>query len=384
MGGAKNQLQVRRGSSRHDDEAGVADELAAQLGTEPAVLVLVFASPRYDSNRLAAQLARVFGAVPVVGCTTAGEIGASGFERDSVVAMSLVCSALRVSVALATELASSALSGGRDATLRALDALGTSPSTARSDRHVVVTMVDGRSGQEELFIAGAAASAPSLGFVGGSASDDLDGPRRARIFFDGKAWSDAGLVVAFDSAVPFSVLSSDHLNARPERLVVTSTDASGRLVHEFNGSPARQYYGTLTGLRDVDITSASFAPLAYYVGGQRYLRSIMAVEGNSLRFACALNTGTVLRLMRAGDMVATTREALRAAERRVGGAVGALVVFNCFGRYLETEATGSTGAVGAVLTEYPVIGFNTFGEQYNALHVNHTMTALVFGDHDDG
>ncbi len=384
MGAGTNQLGIRRGTSGHRDETRVAEQLASQVGDSAAVLVLVFASPHYDTDRLAAALARAFGAVPVVGCTTAGEIGPNGFASGSVVAMSFACAGLRVGVALTTDLGASALSGGREATLGALGALGISPDSARPDRHVAMTLVDGRSGQEELFIAGAAASAPRLRFVGGSASDDMGAVPRARILCEGRAWSNAGLVLAFDSSVPFSVISTDHLEAGPERLVVTRTDASGRLVHELNGYPARDYYEARAGLARVDATSASFAPLAYFVGGQRYIRSVMGVEGDSLRFACALNTGTVLRLTQGGDMIATTRSALRLAEQQVGGTIGALVVFNCLGRYLETEATGRTEAAGALLTEQPVIGFNTFGEQFNALHVNHTMTALVFGDHADG
>ena len=43
-----------------------------------------------------------------------------------------------------------------------------------------------------------------------------------------------------------------------------------------------------------------------------------------------------------------------------------------------------TDAVGDLLTQYPVVGFNTFGEQINTLHVNHTLTGLAFGTADGG
>jgi hypothetical protein len=49
------------------------------------------------------------------------------------------------------------------------------------------------------------------------------------------------------------------------------------------------------------------------------------------------------------------------------------------GRYFETEALGLTEAIGRELARDPIIGFNTFGEQINALHVNHTLAALAFG-----
>jgi hypothetical protein len=105
----------------------------------------------------------------------------------------------------------------------------------------------------------------------------------------------------------------------------------------------------------------------------------MGVEGNSLRFACGVDRGTVLVPMQPGDMIPTTEQALAEAERELGGSMAAFIAFSCYGRFLETERTGLTDAIGDVLTRYPIVGFNTFGEQVHTLHVNHTLTGLAFG-----
>ena len=104
----------------------------------------------------------------------------------------------------------------------------------------------------------------------------------------------------------------------------------------------------------------------------------------SVRFACAVARGSVLASMKAGGIMERTARSLREAEVEVGGEMAALVAFNCLGRFLETEATGLTGEVGRLLSSYPVIGFNTFGEQFHALHVNHTFTGLALGYRDHG
>jgi len=32
-----------------------------------------------------------------------------------------------------------------------------------------------------------------------------------------------------------------------------------------------------------------------------------------------------------------------------------------------------------VLKDYPVVGFSTYGEQFNSIHVNQTLTAIALG-----
>ncbi|HUH03579.1 MAG TPA: FIST N-terminal domain-containing protein [Kofleriaceae bacterium] len=372
-------LRVKRGMSHADSEATVAAELAAQVADPSATVALVFASPRYDAARLAAALQRALGPVPVVGCTTAGEIGATGFLERSVVAMTLASSALRLGIGLSSGLSAAAFTGGRRAAGMALASLGSSLEELSPRRHVAVSLIDGRSGREETFIAGASAALPGLRIVGGSASDVVDGPPAARTFFGGEALTDTGMLLIFDSDIPFLAFKSEHMLPTDERVVVTSVEPGERLVHELNGRPAREVYARLIGISAdaIDPAVAGRNPFALYVGGQPYVRSVMSLEGDSLRFACAVDQGSVLRPMTPGDLVRSTADDLARADAELGG-IGALVAFNCLGRYLESQAAGNTQGVADVLTRYPVVGFNTFGEQFNALHVNHTLTALAF------
>jgi hypothetical protein len=48
-------------------------------------------------------------------------------------------------------------------------------------------------------------------------------------------------------------------------------------------------------------------------------------------------------------------------------------------RRLELEQAGRLSSANAVLAPYPFLGFSTYGEQYNGLHMNHTMTGLALG-----
>ncbi|MET0793607.1 MAG: FIST C-terminal domain-containing protein, partial [Polyangiaceae bacterium] len=52
---------------------------------------------------------------------------------------------------------------------------------------------------------------------------------------------------------------------------------------------------------------------------------------------------------------------------------------DCVLRRLELEKDGMDRAVGELLAQHRVVGFSTYGEQYNAIYVNQTMTAVALG-----
>ncbi len=380
-------LTAKRGISQQRDAGGAAAELADQIADPDAAVALVFLAPGYDSHRLAGELAARLAPTPVYGCTTAGEIGPNGFLRDSVVAVSVTGGGLRVGAGLASEVRKSGFSSGRRATLAAIEALGLELADLREDRQVALSFIDGLAGIEELFMAGAAGSAPHVRFLGGSASDYGTAEPAARVICDGRVYSDCGLILMLSLDTPFVVIKSEHMEPTEQRVVVTEIGPGPRVVRELDGRPAGEVYRELIGLADdqpLDAATAARCPFGYQVGGQFYVRSVMGVEGDALQFACAVDHGAVLWSMRPGDLVGTTARDLDSAVAALGEEPSLLLAFNCLGRFLETQATGDTEALAEVMARYPVVGYNTFGEQCNALHINHTLMALGLGRGSNG
>jgi len=383
-------LDLRRGETAAGDEKTAARELADQIGNAEAAFALVFTSCAYDPDKIALELTRALAPVPVFGCTSIGEIGAKGFGRGGIVGLTMAANKLRVGVGCVANISKGALSAGHQAVNDAIRGMGATPEDLATARHVALCLVDWRSQSEELFIAGAGATSPGLSIIGGSASDDAPfapeaGGHESRILCHGEAIADCGLILLLETDVPFKVIATEHMVAKQGRVVVTKTDPANRLVHELDGRPALERYKEIMGAGDeMDSPLAGTMPFGYYVEGRPYVRSVMAVEGNSLRFACGVDRGTVLVPMEPGEMIPATEAALAEAQADLGGEMSALIAFSCYGRFLETERDGLTQAVGDVLSKYPVVGFNTFGEQINTLHVNHTLTGLAFGTHDGG
>lgn len=377
---------VRRACAVAGEPRRAVAELAERLASPAASFLVAFASARLDPDVVAEALAAAFPGVPMLGGTSYGELGPDGDLQGSIAAMAITSPGLRAGVGLAAELASSALRASRAAVTEAAAALGHTPEQLDPSRHVGLALVDGKSGYEESFCLGTAATAPQLRFVGGSASDEEprgrhDAPR-ARVFARGRAWRNAGVVALLETDLPFAVIESEHMVPTADRVVVTAADPEHRRVQELDGKPARVRYAELLaahGAPAPDPVLASSFPFALYVGGRPYVRSIADLDGDALVFASAVDPGAVLRLMRPGDLVGTTARALDVAAAEVGGALRAVIAFSCLGRHRESTTTGTRAALAALYTGVPLVGFHSFGEQVGPLLVNHTLTGLALG-----
>ncbi|MBC7974344.1 MAG: FIST C-terminal domain-containing protein, partial [Myxococcales bacterium] len=265
-----------------------------------------------------------------------------------------------------------------DAVHQAAAALGTTAAALDPGRHIAITLVDGRCHHEEAFCIGSAAAAPQIRFVGGSASADVEREDQTVVWAHGDVLSDAAIVIVLDSDQPFHAVTSAHLTPTELRTVVTQ--ASGRIVDELDGRPAglrlRQLVASLGDPLDEPRPLHSFAR---YIDGVPYVRSILRVAGDRLILASAVETGHVLRVMRPGDLVATTRRDLAVAAVRVGGTMAAFLAFSCAGRHTEATIRGNLEELVASYAAYPTVGFQTLSEQSGMLLVNHTLTGLAIG-----
>jgi hypothetical protein len=346
-----------------------------QLAAPDLRLAIVFADWRLDPSAIARTLARV--GAPVVGCTATSFV-ARDAPAIGAVAIGFYGEWLRVGIGIAPELSKSALARGRDALAAACESLGTTPAALDPTRHVALTMFDGRSGHEEAFCIGSAAAAPQIRMVGGAAGTDLQSTQRPYVWCNGELLGDAGVIVVLDSALPFQVVSSSHLVATTTRTVVTA--AAGRVIEELDGMPAAQRLRELVLTDSFDASRPSEISFARIIDGVPYVRSMTRIDGDRIHLATAVESGHVLRVMRGGDLVGTTRRELAAAAARLDGSIGAFIAFSCIARHWEATLRGLDRALDEVYAAYPTTGFHSLGEQSGMLLVNHTLTGLALGE----
>ena len=77
----KSEAKIRQGQSCASDAREAAREFHAAVAQDNPTLVVFFCSSEYALDALADEINRLFAGVPVVGCTTAGEIRAGRVSR---------------------------------------------------------------------------------------------------------------------------------------------------------------------------------------------------------------------------------------------------------------------------------------------------------------
>jgi hypothetical protein len=361
-----------------DDPAKLASALVDQLASPALRIAFVFADRRLDPAAFAG-MGRALSA-PVVGATTVGVLGAGAPAGDvpAAVGLGLYGSWVRAGIGVAPELSQAALTRSHEAVVQAATALGTTADALDPGRHVAITLLDGQCSAQEAFCIGSAACAPKIRFVGGGASSELDDELPARVWAGGEVLSDAGVVVVLDSELPFHAVSSCHLVPTELKTVVTS--ATGRVIDELDGWPAATRLRQL--LEQLGEQLAEPRPthaFARYIDGAPYVRSLHRVSGTRLVLATAVEPGHVLRVMRPGDLIETTKRAFGTAAERVGGTMEAFLAFSCMGRHSEAVSRGLEHELATVYAAYPTVGAQTLCEQSSVLLVNHTLTGLAIG-----
>lgn len=367
---------VRRASTPAAEPAQLAAELAAQLQPQAGDLVLAFVSSAVDPERVAPALAAALAPAAVVGCTSERELSGRVLT-GAAVAVALSPPQVRFGIGVGERIGAGPLGAGRAAVTRACAALGKSPDELDPAMHVGLSLVDGGAGGIEGFCLGSAATAPRIGMVGASSSEEIGGPPRNGVFVDGRLVRDAGVVILLETDRRFAVMMSEHMQPTSKRVVVTGADPARRVVTELDGFPAAtRYHQLLDELGGGRLTAAY--PFAIYVDGRPYVRSIREVRGTELWLAAAVDEGAVLRIMQATDLVGCTERALADVVEEVGE-LGLLLAFSCVARRHEADAGGSRAALDRLYGGVPMTGFHSFGEQIGPLLVNHTLVGLALG-----
>lgn len=365
------------------DTARATLALAETLGDAPLSLLVFFAGVHHDLAAIARGLCARFPGVPLVGCTSAGEYGATGHTTGTITAMGL-----RSPVRAAAELIpleSFTFDAGALVLDRLAAQLGTTRAGLSRDRHAILTLSDGLSGLGELLGASIGAHAVGIPLVGGCAADDLT-YQRTQVVCGARAHPRGGVVVLLEPNIPFLPFAFHHFHPTERRVVVTRAEPKRRLVQELDGFPADERLAQLLGLPlgtlradPVGVLSRTPAIFGLSHGGEWNVRSVMTLEAGGLLMGGAVEEGTVFRWMRPGDLVAETETALDDLAERLKGEPAATLMFHCYGRMRTARFHGAREQLARVMGRWPIAGFDTFGEHLGPFLVNETLTGLALG-----
>jgi hypothetical protein len=378
------------GQSALDDafEAGcAAGAEAVQPGS--AKLLIVFASDAYDLERLLAGIRSAAPGVPLIGCSTAGEIATSGPHDASVVVVALGGTGFEV----ATAMAGGASAGLREAGAEVAAALR---GIGQREHRVLLLLTDGLAGDQQEIVRGAyAVVGAEVPLVGGCAGDDLK-MKATHQFFGDQVLGDAVVAAAIGSDAPLGVGVRHGWRKVGAPMLVTRSSANR--VWSLDGRPALDaYLERLDAPPEARVDPAAFTQFAltHPLGlsrrtGEPQVRFIGEAnfEDRSLGCIAEVPQGGLAWIMEGDEnsvLLATDAACHDALESLEGRSPIGVLAFDCIARRgilgdggIQREVHRVAGhAAGA-----PVAGFYTYGEIARTRGIsgfhNQTLVVLAF------
>jgi hypothetical protein len=367
--------------------AGVEAATRALSGKD-ARLLIVFCGDGYDLPELLRGINQTSGGVPLVGCSTAGEIATSGPGDSGVVVTALGGSGFSIATSSAD-----AVSGRlREASA---EVAGCLEQVEAHDHKILLLLTDGLSGDQQEVVRGAySVVGAAVPLVGGCAGDDLKMKRTFQ--FHNDAVMDNGIVAAaIASTAPMGIGVRHGWSKVGEPMLVTKSAANR--VYTLNDKPALDVY--LDRLQ---------APPAAHTDPAEFTRfaithpfGLSRRSGEEVRFIGEANfedrsLGCIAEVPQGGltwimegdaDSVleATDASCNEALLQLQGLPPLGLVAFDCIARRGVLGDEGIRGEVerlGRLAGGAPVSGFYTYGEIARTRSVsgfhNQTLVVLAF------
>ncbi|MFA6114069.1 MAG: FIST N-terminal domain-containing protein [Sphingomonas sp.] len=372
---------VRTAATSIADPDAAAQALFAELDPPSLAGLVIFSSSRYDLSALAEAVNRRSEGLCVVGCTSSGEITPDGIAEGTITAIGFPSSDFTLNAVRFDHLDNFDTSNAQSA-IRSLvaEASEASRNLGPNVSRAAIFLVDGLSHREEMLTVTVQDALGNIPLIGGSSGDGLDF-KETFIFQGGAFRRDAALVAILSSSRPMKVFRSQHYEPGTVKMVITSADPVGRVVTEINAEPAAAEYARLTGVSLDQLGPSVFAsrPPMVRAGGEYYVRSIQTANPDgSLTFYCAIDEGVVLTLGEGRDILAGLESLFDDLAATVGG-IDRILGFDCVLNKVEVEQRQLTRKVSQMFVDRRVVGFNTYGEQFHALHVNQTFSGLAIG-----
>lgn len=377
---ASSSLNIRQGASQSRDPAQAAQELYAAIYQPDIGLAIFYCSPDYDHAALGTALKQRFGDIKLIGCSTAGEITPHGYLSGSLTGVSMASPNFQAHTARLDGLASFQTASSQvaaDQLMAELKTRGKPPSSANTFGFL---LIDGLSCREEAVVSSLYQALHGISLFGGSAADGTTF-NATYLYHEGEFHSDCALFTLMQTDHEFQVFKTQHFVDSEIKMVVTGANPEQRIVTEINGEPADQEYAKAVGLEVEKLTPLIFAtyPVIVKIGGNFFVRSIQKVnDDGSLTFFCAIDEGIVLTVAKGIDMIENARQLFADLSEKIGPPQVVLGC-DCILRNIELDHKELKQEMSDLFKTNNVIGFATYGEQFNAMHVNQTFTGVAIG-----
>jgi hypothetical protein len=244
-------------------------------------------------------------------------------------------------------------------------------------------LVDGMSMREEVVASALHSGLQDIPLFGGSAGvyPGDQTTLKTYLYFEGEFLTNCAILTLIHTTQPFMVFKTENFVPTDIKMVITEANPELRKVNEINGDPAALEYTRLVGAEQgAELYPISAVhPVGVLMGGQLYLRAVgWTNPDQSITFACAIDEGVILTLGEEVDFIQNLGEQFDRIRAQIGEPE-LIIACDCFSRLLAIERKDIKARASDLVVANNVIGFSTYGEQYNAMHMNQTLTGVAIG-----
>lgn len=370
-------------SDKKDPKTAIAEITEKWNKDSKPDMIFVFCSMSQDANAIAGEFSKLYPDTPIAGCSTSGEHLNGKHYNNSTVATAIHTPNIRWATHCLQNLKDIDLNKTKDAVDSLIAKLGRDRGSLDPRKQFCITFIDGLSMKEEFVSAHVAEQLEGVSLLGGSSGDDLKFSF-TDIICDGKAYKNAAVLVMGETKNKFKIIKHQHFKKTGRDLVITKADVANRRVYEINGIPAADAYAAALETTAEELTDEQtfLNPVTLSVNNEIYVRSIQKIEDDkSIVFYCAIEEGMVLDVSTHKDMEDSLKADLRKLKDEFND-IGFFLGFNCILRALEASKIECHGKLETIVKELTsnMIGFDTYGEQLNGMHINQTLVGIAFED----
>jgi hypothetical protein len=350
-----------------EPDAGARAAEAALIHPD-AKLLIVFCSVSQDLPALLRQI-RARSTVPLIGCSTAGEIATAGPGEASVVVTALGGEGFRVETAVAPE-------ASRDLHAAGARVAACLPAVEGHPHRVLLLLTDGLAGDQQEIVRGAyGVLGAGVPLVGGCAGDDLRMTRTFQLFGD-RVLTDSVVAAGIASDAPFGVGVRHGWRKVGEPMLVTRS--RGNRVYSLDNEPALDIYLERLGIpppRDGSQEELARIALTHPLGlsrrsGEEQVRFISGGDFAERSLSCIAEVpqGGLVWIMD-GDADSVLGASDGACQDSLAALQGCppigMLAFDCIARRGVLGDAGIRSEIGRLAASAggaPVAGFYTYGE----------------------
>lgn len=365
-------LQISQASATGLNAHDAVAQLKKRLTLAQPNFIIIFCSADFDMRVLGAELNQAW-SCPIIGCTSAGQIDNTGYSTSTLSALA-VAGPIRVTAHPIN------LSDIPQGVARIADSLATAPKLDDTLDRFGLLLIDGLQRKEEKLASMLYQELPVLPFVGGSAGDDMK-LQHTFVYYKGQFLQNSAVFCIFETSLPFTLIKFEHYEPTDTQLIVTEADPERRIIYEFNGEAAAEVYARTIGKTVQALQNNDFIthPLLFPLGTENFVRDIQSVNPDgSLSLFCAIETGIVISIGQSVTPLQKAENIFNAITAKIGSP-SFILGCDCAHRKLDFTNRRLLSQAGNLYAKNNVFGFNTYGEQYNGLHINQTFTGIALG-----